>query len=331
MTASSIRRILVAIRDPSHAPRLELRKAAEIARAFNARIELFHAVDLPQRSHALARKRAGAIEAQAQAAMQLSDRRLQRFAGLAVLRGLRVTWHSNSDFPPHEAVIRRATRTAADLVVAGARARGRLGRSLLGSSDWELIRQCPCPLLLVKCARPYSGSVLLAAVDPFHAHAKPADLDRRLLQYGGDLVKRLQASLHVFHAYAPLVEMAPTPAGPVVAFDLPPQAQAAHTDLIVQKVLQLAASAAVPARACHVQMGPVAGELCALAGSLRASLVVMGGVSRSGLRRIFIGATAERVLDELKCDVLVVKPRGFSSAVGQREHLLCGAAVIGRA
>jgi universal stress protein E len=33
----------------------------------------------------------------------------------------------------------------------------------------------------------------------------------------------------------------------------------------------------------------------------------MGATSRSGLKRIFIGSTAEHVLDSLQCDVLVVK------------------------
>ncbi len=33
----------------------------------------------------------------------------------------------------------------------------------------------------------------------------------------------------------------------------------------------------------------------------------MGATSRSGLKRIFIGNTAEHVLDSLKCDVLVVR------------------------
>ena len=39
-----------------------------------------------------------------------------------------------------------------------------------------------------------------------------------------------------------------------------------------------------------------------------ADLVVMGAVSRSGLKRLALGSTAERVLDFLPCDVLVVKP-----------------------
>ena len=42
-----------------------------------------------------------------------------------------------------------------------------------------------------------------------------------------------------------------------------------------------------------------------------ADFVVMGAVSRTRLQEIFIGSTAERVLDRLPCDVLVVKPGDF--------------------
>ena len=45
------------------------------------------------------------------------------------------------------------------------------------------------------------------------------------------------------------------------------------------------------------------------------AMVVMGAVSRSGLKSIFIGNTAERVLDRLQCDLLVVKPLGFETRV----------------
>jgi hypothetical protein len=41
----------------------------------------------------------------------------------------------------------------------------------------------------------------------------------------------------------------------------------------------------------------------------------MGAVSRSGLKRLFIGNTAERMLDRMTCDVLVVKPRQFSNGI----------------
>jgi universal stress protein E len=37
-------------------------------------------------------------------------------------------------------------------------------------------------------------------------------------------------------------------------------------------------------------------------------MLVMGAISRSAVGRLLIGSTAERVLDALPCDVLIVKP-----------------------
>ena len=41
----------------------------------------------------------------------------------------------------------------------------------------------------------------------------------------------------------------------------------------------------------------------------------MGALSRSGLQRLIIGNTAERVLGALECDVLVIKPQTFATRV----------------
>jgi hypothetical protein len=41
----------------------------------------------------------------------------------------------------------------------------------------------------------------------------------------------------------------------------------------------------------------------------------MGAISRSGYKRLLIGNTPERILDELSCDVMVVKPAKFRSRV----------------
>ena len=38
-----------------------------------------------------------------------------------------------------------------------------------------------------------------------------------------------------------------------------------------------------------------------------ASIVVMGALARWGLKRAVLGSTAERLLDHLPCDVLVVR------------------------
>jgi universal stress protein E len=43
-------------------------------------------------------------------------------------------------------------------------------------------------------------------------------------------------------------------------------------------------------------------------------------MSRRGLKRLFIGNSAERLLDDLHCDVLVVKPPGYVAPVPRRRR-----------
>jgi len=52
-----------------------------------------------------------------------------------------------------------------------------------------------------------------------------------------------------------------------------------------------------------------------LAKSKKIDLLVMGTVCRTGLAGFFIGNTAEKVLSEVNCSVLTVKPEGFITPV----------------
>jgi universal stress protein E len=76
-------------------------------------------------------------------------------------------------------------------------------RWLLAYTDWELLRLCPIPVLLVKNRRLYHRPRVLAAVDPAHAHAKPSNLDRQILRAGAQLVHALHGELHALHALLP--------------------------------------------------------------------------------------------------------------------------------
>ena len=51
------------------------------------------------------------------------------------------------------------------------------------------------------------------------------------------------------------------------------------------------------------------------ADAIGSNIVVMGAISRSGLKRVVLGNTAEKLLDHLPCDVLIVKPRHFATPV----------------
>ena len=78
----------------------------------------------------------------------------------------------------------------------------------------------------------------------------------------------------------------------------------AHRDA----VQQLADRHGVGADHIHVESGDARALIPEWAESLGANLVVTGAVSRSRLRHLLIGSTAEAVLDGLTCDVLIIKP-----------------------
>jgi universal stress protein E len=60
-----------------------------------------------------------------------------------------------------------------------------------------------------------------------------------------------------------------------------------------------------------LEQGSAADVIPRVVERLGADVLVMGAVSRSRLQELFVGSTAERVLDRIACDVLVVKPGDF--------------------
>ena len=53
---------------------------------------------------------------------------------------------------------------------------------------------------------------------------------------------------------------------------------------------------------------------------IKADLVVMGTVARTGLSGFFMGNTAETILNQLNCSVLAIKPQGFITPVSLEEQ-----------
>ncbi|HVY79606.1 MAG TPA: universal stress protein [Steroidobacteraceae bacterium] len=316
----TVRRILVAIRDTQQPLRQQLSKAAVLARSLGASVELFHAITEPIAPRLMHRR--DGFENVFASAREMVEKRLQRrldkLAHSPELRGLRVHSVLSWDYPPHEAVVRHVLATRADLVIAGTRERSFGTRLLLTNTDWELVRQCPCLLLLVKSSRDYRKPAVIASIDPFHAHAKPARLDDRIVDVGAAIAKRLGGQLHVFHAYLPLTILAPGPAGQPLALAPSPELEDVHTESVSTVFGKFAEKAGVPPARRHLHMGDVTSELESVVKKTNAGIVVMGAVSRSRLRRIFIGNTAESVLDRLSCDLLVVKPGRFVTEVPKR-------------
>lgn len=314
----AIRRILVAIKDPKSRSLPGVGKAVQLARATGARLELFHALSTPLLADAYVYSPRKLVQAErAMRARHLAA--LDRIAERLRRRGIDTAVSAEWDFPVHEAVVRRACRIGADLIVAQQHEGRRIAPWLLHLTDWELLRLSPLPVLLVKNAKLYVRPTVLAAVDPGHAFAKTAQLDREILRVANLVTDALRGKLHVVHGYLPIPPLMST-SREVINTDVIAKSKADARQKARAAFDRALGSTSIPAARRHLVARPAIEAIPAAARESRSGIVVMGAVSRSGLKRIFIGNTAERVLNDLACDVLVVKPAHFVNRVGRAKR-----------
>jgi universal stress protein E len=71
--------------------------------------------------------------------------------------------------------------TSHDVLIIEARKHNLFARLLLTQTDFELIRRCPVPMLIVKREAAWRRPRVLTALDPFHANDKPSELDGEIV------------------------------------------------------------------------------------------------------------------------------------------------------
>jgi universal stress protein E len=307
----SIRHILLAVKDPSTQSPATVDKAIQLSRSLGASLELFHS-----------------ITTQVYAGLDLEEGRLAELKSLSLVQnrarldalakrgreaGVSITTAVEWDYPPHEAVVRRVLKSKADLIIAECHQGRRVAPLLLQVADWELLRYSPVPVLLVRNKRLYVRPTVLAAIDPTHANAKPTRLDDEILAAAGSFESALKGALHVAHCFVPV----PTDAKPseLLSEDATEKLEArarAHARTRLDKAV---GKMKIGRGRRHLMSAHPVNAIPRLARKIRCDIVVMGAVSRTGLKRLLIGNTAERIIDDLPCDVLVVKPKDFVTRV----------------
>lgn len=302
---------ILSVVDPTAEEQPAAERAAWLAKQVGARLELFICDDNP---HSAGRPiETAMLDHVREAALEQHRERLAELAQRLSAGGLEVTIDARWGRPLDRGVVAKVVDTSPLLVVKDTHYHTGLRRTLFTNTDWSLIRSCPAPLLLVKPRPIPAEPVVLAAIDPFHEHDKPAELDRAILAFAKELTGALHGQLHVHHSFdigPVLAAIAGTPAS-TMAVPVEDIAQAAEAEH--RKALEtLVAGFDIEPSRLHLVQGVPHEALVQQAEALGADIVVMGAVSRSGLKRIFVGSTAERALDRLPCDLLVIKPPAFT-------------------
>ena len=300
-------KLILVVLDPTAEAQPALDKAALLARRTGARLRLFCCDRDPRM---VLRRLLDPEALSAGRAAFLAGRR-DGLAGLAepwAAAGIEVEIEAAWDGPVHAAVLREVGLCEPDLVVKDTHWHGPLRLGLFTSTDWYLIQDCPVPLLLAKPGPWAPRPRVVAAVDPGHP-GDPADvLDHAILRAAERVVADVDGELAVVHAFLPVdpALLAAAPGMPVAGI---PAAGQAPEDLRSRAGATLAAlleGHRCPAAAVHLVEGNAVDALPEFCTGHRADLLVAGSMSRSRVYQRVIGSTAERLLDQIPCDLLVV-------------------------
>ena len=205
---------------------------------------------------------------------------LEQTVAPLVEKGVEVTTEVEWDKDWYQAVVRASIRHSADVVLKSSYPHTARQRILNRTSDWTLIREALCPVLLVKDTELPEARRILAAVDIRNEKGAYEKLNEQVINFSQRVMEGPNAEVHFINAFQELNA--------------------------VPDKNTLARSCGVENDRVHIQMGKPDDVIVARAKSLEASLVVVGNSARSGVSAMINGNTVERVLDKLECDVLSI-------------------------
>ena len=232
------------------------------------------------------------------------DKWLNKLAQPLRDEGISVTTEVRWGKPLHSMVLQRIEELKPDLVLRDATSHSLLQRLFFNNTSWQLIRQCPVPLWLVRPGA-WKAERICAAVDPVHSADTEALLDHQLVQCTRYLADTLNMQADYMHSYAPLPRTMVFDSELVAEYDQYVERSAKqHRDAFEKLMVNYPVEKANR----HLLEGFPEESIPEFVKERGIDLLVMGAISRGNLENALIGNTAERVLESVQTDLLVIKP-----------------------
>lgn len=269
-STSNVESVFVVI-DPMHLVQPGLAKAEWVAARNSAKLHLYCCIWEAGLESDRVR-----VE-QAIAATRAWLQRIAAASELAIDVSIEVDWHADW----RRRIVEAARASGADLIVKSMSQHGPVRRQLMQTSDWMLLRDASCPTLLVHPNRAANPKTVLAAVKLKPGSKTYTSLNGKVLSLGRRLAAAFAADLHAVTVYK-------------------------DEDIYFDRQ-QFADSCELPRNRIHATDGPPVRGIAATAAKIGADVVIIGCAGEeSSQRGIVIGDTAQRVIDEVDTDVIVI-------------------------
>lgn len=310
------RNILVGI-DLSHADHLAaselnpptlqaVSRAIELAQKMSAELTFISAMDVSAHTQELLH---GEYE---QVSQNVEDESLKVLDELvARAKNANVTAKSKFAFgQAWEEITRQVLREKHDLVIVGTRNLGRAGRVLFGSTGMKLLRNCPCPVWVIRPDETPEEFQILVASDF-------SEVSQSALELAINGAQMNDAKVHLLHALDTHVGqrlwLTGLPDDDVKDFVTKLKDEAENK--LHEQLAQTDYRTLTHGVQVSVVEGPADVVILDAIEDHKIDLLVMGTVARGGLSGILVGNTAEQLLPQVPCSVMAIKPQDFESPV----------------
>lgn len=195
-------------------------------------------------------------------------------------QGVEVTTEVESSDNWHEALVKAAQRSENDLIIKASAKKPSFQRRLLRTADWTLLRSATCPVLFVKAEEQRKLDKVLLAVNlqaEDEAHVKLTD---RIIEEAHRIAGAFNTELWAANAYEGSENF------------VYPDALARRTRVDPMR--------------CKVDDASPEALLREVTEKESIPMVIVGSIARKGLKGAVVGNTAERIIDGLQSDILVI-------------------------
>lgn len=257
--------------DPTRETQPALERAAAIAAELPSKLHVFCCIyrDIPKSDD-----KAGQVRQHLDEQRSVIEQNVRELGLSDTEISIELQW----DKDWYRAVVRASISKNAEVVLKSTYRHSSSQRILNRSSDWTLIRECLCPVLLVREDSSSEVKKILAAIDVRAKSDSYRQLNRHIIDFSQRVLDTGNAEVHFINAFSDLKEVP-------------------DRNVLIN-------SCGIDSKRVHIRMGEPDEVIIQSAEEMQANLVVVGNSARTGLAAVMRGNTVEKVLDKLDCDVL---------------------------
>lgn len=204
----------------------------------------------------------------------------------------------------YQAVIDNSEDVTFDLVIKAAAKHHNIVERVLQHQDWNLLKHCPAPVLLVKGKAAWEARTIIAAVDATSLDPAHKIVNEHIFEFAEILNQDNNYAVHMVNSYPMMsLTLASLPDAPI-----PEDLQQYVVDQHTQACQVLAEKYNIIDDNIHIIEGDPEDAIIKSAQTLDADVLVVGILSGEDMQSVILGSTVEHVLDSTHSDVLAIKP-----------------------